>query len=221
MNADRLPHVTVVIPPIGASRYLLNTINYLLNLPIPPQEILIVDQTERHEGEAQQALQNLADTRRIRWLRLPKPSIPSAMNQGLLAANGEIVLFLDDDIVPEPDLISAHAAAHREVEADLVAGRIIQSWQEGIDFSTEDAQGFHFAALKPAWIHEFMGGNFSVRRDKAIAVGGFDENFVRVAYRFEAEFAYRWRQSGERIYFEPASMHSSFKDSFWWNTNLR
>jgi hypothetical protein len=34
---------------------------------------------------------------------------------------------------------------------------------------------------------------------------GFDENFVRVAYRFEAEFAHRFVATGRRIWFEPAA----------------
>ena len=50
-----------------------------------------------------------------------------------------------------------------------------------------------------------MGCNFSVRRDVALALGGFDENFVKVAYRFEAEFAYRLRRAGHRIYYQPAA----------------
>jgi len=33
----------------------------------------------------------------------------------------------------------------------------------------------------------------------ALDLGGFDENFVRVAYRYEAELAYRWRQAGLSI----------------------
>jgi hypothetical protein len=51
-----------------------------------------------------------------------------------------------------------------------------------------------------------MGGNFSVPAAEALALGGFDENFVRVAYRFEAEFAHRWRQGGRRIFFEPRAL---------------
>ena len=53
-----------------------------------------------------------------------------------------------------------------------------------------------------------MAGNFSVHRDVALKIGGFDERFVRVAYNFEAEFAYRWRNAGHRVYFEPtAAVH--------------
>src|SRR5262245_16399189 len=48
-----------------------------------------------------------------------------------------------------------------------------------------------------------MGGNFSIKRDLALELGGFDENFVQVAYRFEAEFASRALSAGEKILFEP------------------
>ena len=51
-----------------------------------------------------------------------------------------------------------------------------------------------------------MGGNFSLSRIAALEIGGFDENFVRVAYRFEAEFAYRWRRSGRCIRYEAAGL---------------
>src|SRR6185369_12123650 len=41
------------------------------------------------------------------------------------------------------------------------------------------------------------------RREDALALGGFDENFVRVAYNFEREFADRWRAAGGTIQFTP------------------
>jgi hypothetical protein len=88
----------------------------------------------------------------------------------------------------------------------LVAGRVIQPWEETIDHAARAS--FHFSGTRPQWIMEFMGGNFSIRRSTALALGGFDENFVRVAYRFEAEFAHRLLASGRRIRFEPqACLH--------------
>ena len=50
-----------------------------------------------------------------------------------------------------------------------------------------------------------MGGNFSVRRDVALKLGGFDEQFVCVAYNFESEFAYRLGKAGHRIFYEPSA----------------
>jgi GT2 family glycosyltransferase len=50
-----------------------------------------------------------------------------------------------------------------------------------------------------------MAGNLSVRRDRAIAVGGFDENFVGTAFRFETEFCRRLIAAGGRVLFQPTA----------------
>ena len=206
-----LSPLTVAIPTYRRDRVLIETLHYLLALQSPPAEILVLDQTERHEPATDQQLADLHASGLICWVRLAEPSIPKAMNQGLLLATQDIMLFLDDDIRPEPKLLAAHLAAHQAHGDVLVAGRVIQPWQEGVDFTEET--GFHFAALRGAWVDEFMGGNFSVRRGTALALGGFDENFVKVAYRFEAEFAHRCRASGGRIWFEPTACLHHLKDA--------
>lgn len=203
--------ITVAIPTYRREQVLLNTLDYLFALNQIPAEILVLDQTEHHDPATGQRLSELHDAGRIRWLRLATPSIPQAMNRGFLETHHDIVLFVDDDIRPEPELLAAHLAVHAEHADVLTAGRVIQPWEEGGGFSAYE--GFRFSGLRSAWIGEFMGGNFSVRRDTALALGGFDENFVRVAYRFEAEFAHRFRASGRRIYFEPRACLHHLKDN--------
>jgi len=202
--------ITVAIPTYRREQVLLDTIAYLLDLEHAPAEILVLDQTEQHEVATENHLGELHDAGRIRWLRLATPSIPQAMNRGLLEARQDIVLFLDDDVCPEPELIAAHLAAQAQFADVLAVGRVIQPWEEGLDFLS----GGHsiFADMNAGWLTEFIGCNFSVRRDQALALGGFDENFVRVAYRFEAEFAHRWCASGRRIYFEPIACLHHLKD---------
>lgn len=208
--AKRSIPITVAIPTYRRERVLLDTLDYLLGLESGASEILVVDQTLDHEAATFEKLSSLDRDGQIRWIKLDTPSITNAMNRALLAARQNIVLFLDDDIRPELDLVSAHHAAHQMHQDVLVAGRVIQPWEEGRDFSGD--RHFHFAGLKSAWIKEFMGGNFSLQRDAALAMGGFDENFVRVAYRFEAEFAHRFVSSGKRIYFEPNACLHHLKD---------
>lgn len=211
MNAERVaPGLTIAIPTYRREWVLVETIEYLVALSPPADEILVLDQTEQHEAETEQALQRLADRGAIRWEQLPEPSIPKAMNQGLLRARHELVLFVDDDIRPDSGLIAGHLSAHQIHTDALVVGRIIQPWHEGKTFPAEEP--FHFACTRGQWVSEFMGGNFSVRRSAALSIGGFDENFVRVAYRFEAEFAHRFRGSGGRIWFEPAACLHHLKD---------
>jgi len=195
--------LTIVIPTYGRDEVLLETIKHVFALSPPSSEILVIDQTEKHSSEVSDALEAWQASGWIRWLRQKSPSIPGAMNRGLLEATYPFVLFLDDDIIPHSGLVEAHARALEETSAALVAGRIIQPWQVGRDFSGDD--DFHFATIRPAWIQDFMGGNFSVRRDIALGLGGFDERFVRVAYNFEAEFAHRLRRACYRIYYEPTA----------------
>jgi len=185
---------------------LVATLDALLALQLRAAEILVLDQSERHTAETDARLRALAEAAEIRWLRLPQPSITAAMNEGLRQASQDIVLFLDDDIRPEPELLASHAAAHADHGDGLVAGRVIQPWQEGLDDLGDGP--FDFASTRPAQVREFMGGNFSIRKDLAIRLGGFDQNFVRVAYRFEAEFAHRYRATGQHIRFAPrACLH--------------
>ena len=207
---ETLP-ISIAIPTYRRETVLVETLQYLLALSHPAAEILVLDQTEQHEPATAKALRTMEDCGQIRWIQLADPSIPKAMNRGLLLATNPVVLFVDDDIKPEPGLLSAHLAAHSVHGDVIVAGRVIQPWEEGIDFAGDSR--FRFAGVRSAWISEFMGGNFSVRRSTALAMGGFDENFVRVAYRFEAEFAHRFCASGRRIWFEPTACLHHLKDA--------
>lgn len=50
-----------------------------------------------------------------------------------------------------------------------------------------------------------MAGNLSVDRERALGIGGFDERYTAVAYRFETDFARRLVNAGGRIRYEPAA----------------
>jgi len=197
------PRVSVVIPTYRREGVLVATLEALGRLSAPADEILVVDQTPQHAAETQARLEALEQRRQIRWLRLDRPSIPQAMNIGLREARGDVVLFLDDDIVPDEGLIQAHRQAHARGAADLVAGRVVQPWQ--LAATPEERAEGPFLTDVGGPRHEFMGGNFSLRRELALALGGFDENFVQVAYRYEAEFAQRLERAGGAIHYEPAA----------------
>lgn len=196
--------LAVAIPSYRRGQIALDTLHALLALAEPADELLLVDQTLNHPAEVAVALQALHDAGQMRWIRLSEPSIPHAMNVGLQEATADVVLFLDDDIIPDPALVSAHRQAQAADDAALVAGQVLQPGQQKETLRV--GEPFRFTSDAPAWIDEFMGGNFSVRRDTALALGGFDENFVGAAYRFEAEFASRYVSKHGRIRYEPRAI---------------
>jgi GT2 family glycosyltransferase len=192
------PAISVVIPTYQREQVLIDTTGYLLKQLLGVGELIIVDQTPEHDPAVHAQLDTWERSGTIRWIRLDRPSITRAMNQGWIAAKGSIIAFVDDDIVPDESFVSQHIAAHVQHPGAIVAGRVLQPWHMN---GSQPRTGF--AADKPAPTTEFMGGNFSLSRRMLIELGGFDENFVHVAYRFEAEFSLRARRAGVPIVFWP------------------
>jgi GT2 family glycosyltransferase len=203
--------VSVVIPTYCREKVLIDTIALVLALDEPPTEVLVVDQTPVHDAETEASLRTWEMSGRVRWLRVPRPSIPGAMNLGLREATGPVVLFLDDDVIPWKGLITAHRANYEEPETFAVAGMVLQPGEEpGQDLSARDVGGgirkdlgfeFNSTGRTPVW--NVIAANMSVRKTAALQSGGFDERFVGVSYRFETEFCRRLWRAGGTVIFEP------------------
>lgn len=199
--------ITVVIPTYNRGEILIETIARLLeSAPAgsPAPHILVADQTREHPVYIRERLEEWKGSGRIIWLRLPQPSIPHAMNAALLVATTPVVLFLDDDIEPSSELIAEHLRAHEDLSVAAVVGQILQPGEEPRHHPRPaDDLEFRFNHDEACDVTNVMAGNLSVKREAALRVGGFDENYVGAAYRFETDFALRLAAAGGRIRFEP------------------
>lgn len=203
------PTATIAIPTLNRGAVLVATVESLLT-DNQSVEILVVDQTEVHPKEVEVQLLAWSQSGAIRWRRLPAPSIPAAMNVALREASGEIVLFLDDDIVPGDGLVTRHVANYAEPNVVAVVGQVIQPWQEPQDVPRPKRRAgiwedldFPFNSTHRAVVRNCIACNFSVRRAAALACGAFDKNFIGAAYRFETEFCRRLSRHGGKVIFDP------------------
>lgn len=206
--------IAVAIPTFRRDEPLIDTIVACLREADPPGEVIVVDQTPEHTPAVAARLERFATVGSIRWERRRQPSQPAALNHALRIATKRLVLFLDDDIAPSKGFIAAHAAAHeRHLDAWAVAGQILQPG-EVPETTSERTRGgslradleFPFRSSEQAWVANVMSGNMSVKRERALAVGGFDENFTgAVAYRFDTEFGRRLMAAGGKLLFEPSA----------------
>lgn len=200
----------MVIPTYRRGEILLHTLEMLLRLDPPPGEILVVDQTEQHPTEVATVLEKLEADRRIRRIRFSPPSIPRAMNIGLREAKGAVVLYMDDDVEPAPDLVAAHAVRYAGGWA-AVCGQVLQPGEVPDPGANAGPQvtgfladlDFRFCGTREAEVANVISCNLSVDRKTALAIGGFDERFIGSAYRYETDFARRLRMTGRRIVFAP------------------
>jgi GT2 family glycosyltransferase len=128
-------------------------------------------------------------------------------NRALAEARGDVILFLDDDVVPLPGLIDRHLAAHSTDPEAVVIGpmlaptdRELPAW---LRWEAATLQKQYDAIARGDYEptpRQFYTANASVRRTHALAVGGFDETFKRAE---DVEFAYRLSDRGLHFRFLP------------------
>ncbi|MBW3671225.1 MAG: glycosyltransferase [Acidobacteria bacterium] len=214
MSGGTVP-ISIVIPTYRRGSSLLRTLGEI-SAGSSPDEIIIVDQTEQHPAQIEKELLVLCQRLRAKRIMQASPSIPVAMNRGLLESRNDVVLFLDDDATPGENLLESHLRAHGGRGVGSVAGRVIQP--EGARSRARRMElledlDFDFSSAVPARVMNVMAGNLSVNRSAALRAGGFDENFVGVAYRFETDFARRLAASGYEIVYEPDALIHHRKES--------
>ncbi len=201
--------LTIAIPTFGRHEILVSTLQKLLQLSDHAACLMIIDQNEEHDPETDASLTELESQGQIQWIRQKPASITQAMNRALLEASTRLVLFLDDDIIPFPGLIAAHAECHRESpRLWATVGQVIQPWQSPTDVvPPRKLTGlrldfdFPFHSNIESRVFNAMAGNLCVNRERALSIGGFDNNFIGSAYRFETDFARRIGQAGGAIHF--------------------
>lgn len=206
-----------MIPTYRREQILLDTIGYHLQQAAELaqfDELIVIDQTTGHEEATERQLRQWHEQGSIRWVKCAEPHLTRSMNRGLLEAKSDIVLYTDDDVVPAPGWLRAHARAHAEhPEAWAIVGQILQPGEQAEDVPYRPKGGhlmrymdFPFRCTTGQYIENAMAGNLSLKREQALHIGGFDENFPPpVASRFESEFAKRLVRAGGRVWFEPAA----------------
>jgi GT2 family glycosyltransferase len=202
--------VSIAIPTYNRAAILVETLGKLFALEPAPAEILVVDQTRELAPELERQLNAWNDEGRIRWIRLPQPSIPGAMNHALRVAASPIVLFLDDDSEPAVrNLVEEHARPYADDRVAAVVGQVLQPgetateirWKASSDRLAE--LNFPFFSTDAAEVTNVIACNLSMRRNDALAIGGFDENFTGTGYRLETDFSWRLADARRIIRFEP------------------
>jgi GT2 family glycosyltransferase len=210
--ACAIPPVSVIVPTYRRERVLCDTLSHLLAQDYPDFEVVVVDQTPDHEPETRRFLE--AHSSQLRHHTLPEPSLPRARNVGAKMARGEVVLFVDDDIIPLDDhLIAAHAACYVNPLVGAVAGRVLEPILPNAPEGIAHVNAFgrivsNFLGVTPAEVGTAKGANMSFRHRVLAEVGPFDDRYAGNSILEETDYCYRVRALGYDIRFEPeAAVH--------------
>lgn len=111
-------------------------------------EILVVDNSREDTGFVSTVVASAGRLARhpVRYVRETRVGLGHARNAGIAAASGEVVAFVDDDVVADPLWISELVRAYRETGAAAVGGKIEPLW----------------ASPRPKWLGDELLGYLSV-----------------------------------------------------------
>ena len=175
--------------------------------PLESFEVVVVDDGSSDETWAWLQTYASGSPFPVRPFRQPPRGPAAARNRGLEAAQGELVVFLGDDIYASPGLLSRHLAWHAAWpdEWTAVLGQI--QWAPDLRVSslmrwleTSGAQ-WRFQGLEAGnslTYHWFITANLSLKRAVLLETGAFDERFPNAALE-DTELGYRLSLRGLQI----------------------
>jgi glycosyltransferase involved in cell wall biosynthesis len=143
------------------------------------------------------------------------PGLSIARNRCLQESKGEILAFLDDDVLVAPEWLQGLATTYSKTPAALLAGRTNLWWEAGAApaWSSEAVEvllskldyGNEIRELTRARI---VGANFSFKREVSDRVGEFVTHLGRAGQGLlsgeDTEFVGRALEQGFRLFYAPA-----------------
>lgn len=184
--------VSVVVPTCADAEAAVRCVDAILAHGDGPLEVLVVENRPGPESDVSSALASAFGPGAVTYVEQPAPGLSNARNTGLTRASGEIVAFVDDDVIVDRRWLAglrSGLAAHPE--ATCLTGPILP-----LEFETEAQvmferfatpnKGFSrrvFSLRAPpddiplfpyAAGHFGSGQNLVFRRRALVELGGFD-----------------------------------------------
>lgn len=177
-------------------------------------EVVVVD--DGSQPEATPMLQAIATPHALTVLRQDNAGPAAARHAGVLAARGDVIVIVDDDMRLPRQFLEAHAAQHAPGTRRVVLGLIepdpglarmplferfhavmLERFRQDVRSGRLRVQGTHVCT-----------GNVSFPRADYLALGGFDRTLDRSE---DAELGVRFQKAGLELVFceQASSVHAS------------
>jgi len=175
-----MPRITAIVPATNAPPTLDACTEAIRSAEEPPDELIVVDDAS-----------------------LVGPG--AARNAGARDASGDVLVFVDADVVVHPDAFRRIRAVF---DADPELTALFGSYDdapaaEGVVSAFRNLLHHHVHSSSPGPASTFWAGLGAVKRDAFLAVGGFDaERYARPSIE-DIELGMRLFESGARILLEP------------------
>jgi GT2 family glycosyltransferase len=198
--------LSIIIPTYNRCEQLQRVLSGLERQTVPSDQFEVIVVSDGSTDGTCDFLTTASTELQLKPLFQENSGVAAARNTGLHQASGQIILFLDDDVVPDPQLVAEHLRIHASQHGDvIVLGPMLTPsdfalapwvrWEQAMLAKQYDAMLTE--KFQPT-ARQFYTGNTSLAREHLLTAGGFDEHFRRAE---DVELAYRLARSGLRFIF--------------------
>ena len=212
------PRLSIVVPTLNRRDSVLRLLRALHAQTAPPssfEAIVVVDGSTDGTLDAVRAHDA---PYALRAIDLTRSGRARARNEGVRAAAGEIILFLDDDMQPAPGLVAEHLASHDAPDVLGVVGAVpLVVTPDAPPIVRYRAAAFSRKLDRLATRHDRLAfgdvysGNLSIRRARLLGIGGYDDAFDVYGHE-DYELALRLGRDGGRFVYSADALANQYYD---------
>lgn len=178
------------------------TLEALFNQDYPKDryEVIVVD--DGSCDDTPKMIETLSPPCQFRYLKEERIGQYRARNVGLNQACGEIIIFVDNDVLVVPEFIREHIYSHLHEENIILNGHLVY-----IKAPEEVGKARGFFDFSSS---HFDTANVSIKREHLLKAGGFDENFLAYGWA-DLELGDRLLEMGLRVRRNPRALGYHYK----------
>ena len=202
-----LPVASIIIPTWNGAAFIDPCLRSLRTCTPLPIEIIVVDNGSQDGTldavRAYTDVQLIANTRNTGFAH--------AVNQGLHAATGDVLLLLNQDIVAQPNWLEpVLQRLQQDPQIGIVGSKLLypdgRVQHAGGHLLQPSCEGVHYTDDAPANPIDFVtGAAFAIRRACWQVIGNFDEAFYP-AYFEDVDYCLRAKAHGWQVVYESQSV---------------
>ncbi len=179
---------SIIIPTYNRRDTLKRVLSSLFNQTYSKDayEVIVIDDGSTDDTGAMVEKLNALCSFKYLWQEKKGPA--AARNYGLSKAQGEVIIFIDSDIIVGLDFIEEHLSYHKECDRVIVRAPVVRTQNRdnpiGERMKLTDFSSAFFAT-----------GNTSVKKSFLFQAGPFDEDFKEYGWE-DLEMGERLRKLG-------------------------
>lgn len=220
-----MPELSVVVPTYNRKESLLRTLNALARQTFPADDFEVVVVSDGATDGTAEALKQVKMPYCLTFIEQQNQGPSAARNNGARRAAAPLLVYIDDDIEPLDSFLEEHFASHKgDTKLVLIGpqtGPMNEPMSNWIAWEHTMLQKQYKNFVSGVWgvgPNNLYSGNFSVRREHLLAVGGFEEKFTR---QEDVELGFRLEKYGLHFRFNAkadAIHRSSRTFASWYKT---